>query len=351
MRLSRELVEMPDYQLIRRLGAGQFGEVWLVLDRAFDLERAVKFVRPDRIHDPSNFYSEPQALVALRHENIVDVFDAGTLPDGRLYIAMEYLERGSIEDEFAGGVVDVVTALRLVADACRGAEFSHMNDYVHRDIKPANIMLADNGQAKLSDFGLATRVGPNQTASPYGYIAHCAPEVLSGGDTSARTDVYALGVTLYRLLNGDAYLPDPTTISGDLDDAIITGDFPDRSKFREHVPETVRRLVRSAIHVDPANRTSSAAALRHVLERAQPLVSFTEETTSDIAYWVGQDDRRVWEAEIWKEEDGSVTFQVQRAVGAGKPRRVRDDCLTFQTEKEARRHARTVLDRISRLGR
>lgn len=73
---------MPDYERIKRLGAGNFGEVWLVYDRALAVQRAVKFIDPSRIHDPTNFYHEPQTLMALRHKNIVRVEDAGTMPNG-----------------------------------------------------------------------------------------------------------------------------------------------------------------------------------------------------------------------------------------------------------------------------
>jgi serine/threonine-protein kinase len=257
---------------------------------------------------------------------------------------------GSLEDEFSGGVVDVSTALNLIADACRGAEFAHMNGYIHRDIKPANIMMSEEERAKLSDFGLAPRVGPDQRASPYGYVAHCAPEVIRGSQTSPQTDVYALGVTLYRLLNGDAFLPDPATITGDLDDAIIAGSFPNRSRFRDHIPEGVRRLVRKSIHVDPQKRTPSATALRHAIERDQPPVSFTEEASEDVAYWTGEDDRRKWEAEIWKNDNGGFSFQIQRSGESGKPRRVVADCRDFPSEAQARRHARAVLDGVSRQG-
>ena len=102
---------MPDWNIVRRLGSGAFGEVWLVVDRALGAERAVELVRPERLHDPTDFYAEPHALVALKHGHIVEVHDAGTLQDGRIYIAMEYVPEGSLEDQFQGSVVPVETAL------------------------------------------------------------------------------------------------------------------------------------------------------------------------------------------------------------------------------------------------
>ena len=95
---------MSDYRRIKRLGAGNFGEVWLVYDRALGVRIAVKYVRPDRIHDPTNFYQEPRTLRDLIHDNIVRVEDAGRLDNGTLYIAMEYLSTGSIEKDFKEGL-------------------------------------------------------------------------------------------------------------------------------------------------------------------------------------------------------------------------------------------------------
>ena len=89
-------------------------------------------------------------------------------------------------------------------------------------------------------------------ASPYGYVIHCAPEVIDPGETTAKTDVYALGMTLYRLLNGDSFLPDVAELGVPRDEAIVAGDFPDRTRFRDHIPKAVVRLVRKAISFDPA---------------------------------------------------------------------------------------------------
>jgi serine/threonine protein kinase len=186
---------MPDFERLERLGAGNFGEVWLVFDKALGVRRAVKFVDPSRIHNPTNFYQEPRTLMALRHKNIVRVEDAGRLTTGALYISMEYLRRGSIESRYKGRPVPLSKSLSLLQDLCWGLEYAHGKNYIHRDIKPANILIGNSGEGKLSDFGLAVKVPRGATASPYGYLTHVAPEVLSKGATSVHSDIYALGVT------------------------------------------------------------------------------------------------------------------------------------------------------------
>jgi serine/threonine protein kinase len=337
---------MPDWNIVRRLGSGAFGEVWLVVDRALGAERAVKLVRPDRLHDPTNFYAEPHALVALKHPHIVEVHDAGILDDGRIYIAMEYVEEGSLEDQYQGSVVPVTEALAIVADACRGIEFAHSRGYIHRDVKPANLLRPSAG-TKVSDFGLATRTTGTGVASPYGYVSHCAPEVLDPGETSALTDVYALGMTLYRLLNGDSFLPDTAELGVSLDEAIISGRFPDRTRFRDHVPLTVRRIVRKAVAHDSAKRTQSAADLRHDIERVVPEVSFVEVASREIAAWEGTSATHEWSASITK-NGRRFRFDIRRGKIGGTRRRVSDDCSEFATEASARKHARVVIHRLGR---
>jgi eukaryotic-like serine/threonine-protein kinase len=337
---------MPDWNPVRRLGAGAFGEVWLMVDRALGAERAVKLVRPDRLHDPTNFYAEPQALVALRHPNIVEVHDAGTLADGRVYFAMEYVTQGSVEDQVQGSVVPVADALQIVADACRGIEFAHSQGYIHRDVKPANL-LRTPAVTKVSDFGLATRTAAGGAASPYGYVSHCAPEVLDPGETTPLTDVYALGMTLYRLLNGDSFLPDPAELGAAMEDAILAGSFPDRNRFRDHVPAAVKKLTRKAIAYDPTKRQPSAADLRHEIERSAPQVSFVEIPSRDVATWQGRSTTHEWNASIAK-DGGSFKFQIRKGALGRAQRRISADCGDFATESAARKHARALLQQLGR---
>lgn len=342
---------MPDPRLIKRLGGGYFGEVWLAYDRASGREVAIKFVAPDRIHDVSNFYHEPHALVTLRHRNIVEVLDAGTMPDGRLYVVMEHLPKGSVEDAFQGGVVPVARAMHLMIDACYGIEHAHSLGYVHRDIKPANLLLDAKGRVKVSDFGLATKTDQRGFASPVGYIAHLAPEVIEGADSSPLADVYALGVTAYRLINGDAYLPDPVQLNTPIEEAIISGKYPNRSRHRIYVPQSVRRVLSRAMAVDPATRFKSAAELRHALERTMPAVSWTEAPTHAEAAWEGTSPTHEWAASI-QQQPSSFSFVITRKpVGRAKSRRIPADCGSFVKRTQAMSHAGKVLQRICADGR
>ena len=337
-----------------------------MVDRALGAERAVKLVRPDRIHDPTNFYAEPQTLVELKHPNIVEVHDAGTLPDGRIYIAMEFLKAGSVEDRYQGAIVPVADALTIVADACRGIEYAHSKGYIHRDVKPANLLLS-NATTKVSDFGLATRTTGAGVASPYGYVSHCAPEVIDPGEATVRSDVYALGMTLYRLLNGDSLLPDPAELGMPIDEAILAGTFPHRSVFRDHIPRTARLVVKKAIAYDPDDRTQTAAALRHDIEAILARMSLTladkdplEVTVEDlrdvIDLWADREARTrakvtsvvraFW---TWAEEQDQVPFSP--AAKLRRPRAARRAAPLLPASADARllNAAQTPRDRVGLL--
>jgi eukaryotic-like serine/threonine-protein kinase len=287
---------VPDFHFRRRLGEGAFGEVWLADDRALGVTRAVKLVRPDKIKGGgTQFYKEPTTLQALRNDYIVTVHDAGQMTDGRLYIAMEYLPAGSAEDQSSGGFVPLRRTVKWIAAACRGAEYAHSQSVLHRDIKPANMLISDDDVAKLSDFGLAARVGTDGRASAYGYIAHLAPEVIEDGYTSVQSDIYALGVSLYRLVNGDAMLPSLPDF--ELEEAIVSGNFPDRTRFQPFVDRRLKTIIHRAMAVEPSKRFQSAAELRRALEMQSLAYDWRFEPSGRGELWIasvdGKDAHRV----------------------------------------------------------
>ena len=340
---------MPDYDRLHRLGSGAFGEVWLVFDNALGVQRAVKYVRPSRVHDPTDFYREPKALMALRHRNIVRVEDAGQEPDGTLYIAMEYLPRGSVENRSKGRPLSLSRAIPILCDVSWGLEFAHQQDFVHRDIKPANILLGRNGEGKLSDFGLATRALAGGSASPYGYLTHLAPEVFTDNRTSHLSDVYALGITAYRIVNGDAFLPSPADL-GDLQDMIEDGSYPDRTHYRPYVPLALKKVINRAIHTDPDRRYRSATHFRQALERIPIKCDWKwKQKRRSVNYrtTIGDSKYGVIVAKNGRKCDIDTTKQVDD----GKERRVNGDCYNGLTMAKMKATLRKLLARYVTQGK
>lgn len=314
------------------------------------VERAVKYVQPIRVSNPSNFYNEPQVLRTLEHKNIVRVEDAGRLPDGQLYIAMEYLKRGSLHDVAKGAIFPLRNALQIIRDVCRGVEYAHGKGFIHRDIKPANILIGDDGSGKLSDFGLATKLSKTGIASPYGYFLHLAPEVLLSDETSVRSDIYALGVTLYRLVNGDAALPQVKD-DLDLERKIVKGEYPDRQKYRPFIPDKLRKIINRAMDPDPNKRYETAQMLRRSLEQTPISCDWSFQITSNGTIWRTNVDGMEFEAKVERNKDDSFSFVVTKGSSGCVKRLIAKDCCYNLASDKIRKRIHNVLSRITLKGR
>lgn len=340
---------MPDYQIIKKLGNGHFGEVILVKDAALDVFRAVKTVPHKKISNPSNFYQEPQLLMALRHPNVVRVEDAGLTSEG-IYIAMEYLPEGSIIDKTKGECLPITQAVKIVSDVCRGLEYAHHCGYIHRDIKPGNILLHSDGYAKLSDFGLAASLDPDGTATPgaYNYCTHLAPEVIEDSITSPLTDIYALGITLYRLVNGeelfDSTIPQDQSL---LEDQIISGKFPNRGTYKLYVSKKLKSIINKACHVDPSKRFQSASAFRHALERLNIHSDWQETTKGNITEWKTQFLGKYYLARMTKNIGGTYSFELLSGRSSSNLRYDRNKSLERRSRLETLKHVNKVLTSIT----
>ena len=340
---------LPDWESIRVLGEGEFGKVWLVRDNALGVDRALKCVEATSIYDPTDFYREPQTLQELHHEGIVSVAGAGSLGSGGIYILMEYLPRGSAQDLIENGLVPMRQATGLIRDVCWALEFAHTKGFVHRDVKPGNILISNTGRGKLSDFGLTTRAPRGGAASPAGYLMHITPEVISQGISDPLTDVYALGVTLYRMINGDSYLP-RVSDGGELEGMILDGKYPNRKAYRLFVSSRIKAVVNRAMNADRSSRYSSASEFRVALEQLTIECDWVEETSPASVRWTGSAGDRTVEAQLESRSNG-YAFTVRRTTSGGKPRRIVADCVSRMTKSEGLRHARKVLARITATGK
>jgi serine/threonine-protein kinase len=333
---------MGEFIKKRRLGNGCFGEVWLAEHEGFAADFAVKFVPTANIVSPTEFYREPRLLKLLEHPNIVKVHDTGRLANGDLFIAMEYLKRGSLASELRGDALDLPTLKNIFCGAMRGLQYAHDRNSIHRDIKPANILIADDSSGKLGDFGLATQLGPGGAASPKFYYTYVAPEVLSSGATSKLSDIYAMAVTMYEALNGKSYLPAAASIS-DLAQMIIEGDFPDRNYYRVYVPKKLRRIINKGMHISPQERFQSAEEFRHALEQVPIKASCSEKASQSSFKWDSQSEDERLQVSMYAEGDGSWRLETAcQKTSAKKPRRVTKLCIRDLTESQARKSAHKI---------
>ncbi len=331
----------------KRLGNGAFGEVWLAIDRALNVERAVKTILPSKIPDSQNFFREAQLLKEAEHYNIVKVHEAGTLEDDRIYVSMEYLGKGSIEDESKGGFVHLTRAKRIIVDVLRGLEFAHSKGIIHRDIKPANILIGNNGEGKLSDFGLAVKMEKDffmPSAREYLYIIHFAPEIFKTNKFTVLSDLYAVGITFYRLINGDSYLP-PL----DLFEARKRGqkgEIVDRGKYRIFIPQSIKQFVHKAIEPNPNRRYQSANEMRRALEKINIERNWDEALLENYTIWTSSKQNKILRLTLAVDNNRKHYIIFEKGTTKNSLRRVSQLCSGKLSKRVAERKCSSILKKI-----
>jgi len=326
----------------KRLGAGHFGEVWLAVDLGLNVERAVKLIPPDKVPDKNNFFREAQLLKAAEHANIVHVETTGTMPDGRVFVAMEYLPKGSVDDEARGGFLPLTRAKKIMIDVLRGLEWAHSKGIVHHDMKPGNILIGNAMEGKVSDFGLAIQPGkdPRTVAvKHYNYLLHLAPEIYTKHKYTPVSDVYACGVTLYRMINGDSLLP--AIAPQDAPDLACQGLYPDRSAYRAFIPRPLKVLINRAIAVDPRDRYQTAEEMRRALEKIAIQMNWTEQIASDHVRWTSGWDNKCYEILMTQDRHGLYEVIASKGYSKRTLRRINRLCgwkltKTSATDKASR---------------
>jgi eukaryotic-like serine/threonine-protein kinase len=205
------------YHILKKLGEGGMGEVYLAQDTALNRTVALKFVLPDLQGGETarkRLLAEARSAAALDHPFICKIYEAGEV-DGRPFIAMEYIEGTTLGDKLLHGTIPLKQALRIATETAEALACAHTRGIVHRDLKPANIMLTQDGHVKVMDFGLAKRlnespIGSEKTASmtltepgaSVGTLIYMSPEQLNGESPDARSDIFTFGVILYQMLAG-----------------------------------------------------------------------------------------------------------------------------------------------------
>lgn len=208
------------YRLLRELGRGGMGAVWLAerADGQFEQRVALKLIKRgmDTRAVQRRFLAERQILARLEHPHIARLLDGGITADGRPYFALEFVDGVPLLDFAHKGVNTLRARLQLFIKLCSAVAYAHGQLVVHRDLKPSNILVEADGTPKLLDFGIAKVLvddgsDPTQTAPEQRYLtlAYAAPEQLSGSPIGTATDVYALGLVLFEWLAGSRPLTQP----------------------------------------------------------------------------------------------------------------------------------------------
>ncbi|WBC01128.1 serine/threonine-protein kinase [Micromonospora sp. WMMA1976] len=255
------------YTLIRKLGGGADGEVFLVRDLHLDKEVALKILTPKS--DGAATWDEAQLLEQLQSEFLVPVFNADVLhPSDLRYIATAYIPGGDLGERVKPVGTSVGQAVQWGIHIAHGLVRMHTSGLVHRDVKPGNAFVTGGGKALLGDLGKAHRLNEMGQAPPDGNFQTVAPEVLTRGVCSVASDVYSLGATVCYLLTGK-FPVDTGGSTAQVRDRIVAGDKRKVRDLGPHVPQSVGQILERCLTVDPAARPATALDVANRLAAAR----------------------------------------------------------------------------------
>jgi serine/threonine-protein kinase len=323
-------VGMPvgNYVVTGIIAAGGCGTVYRAKHAILGRPVAIKVLHKDFVggHPMARrFLLEAMAVNMIRHPSIVDIFDVGDLPDGRPYYVMEFLEGMDLDTHLKRhGRMSLAEAMTVFEPVCNALEAAHRAGFVHRDIKASNIHIGRDGAGKVAikllDFGVAKALQPEmmgggltQAGSRIGTSSTMAPEQIVGTDITPQTDVYALGVLLFRLLVGrnPFVAADPREL-----DQMHLKAAPPRASELAPVPPAIDHVVATAMAKSPLKRYASAAAMlqevRAALPAAGPAAAASAASAGKPAVGLYVEARPSAEA---ADPDGAV----ERALGAMDP--------------------------------
>ena len=259
--------QLGDFKLVRKLGQGGMGEVFLAKQRGLDREVAVKTLSKELAKRPNfveRFLREARSMARLQHPNVVQVYAADS-DKGYHFLAIEFIDGQSMQDWMDQlGKLSISDALHVIIVCCEALKHAHDQGMVHRDIKPDNILVTKKGVVKVADFGLAKAVDEDvsvtQSGTGLGTPLYMAPEqARNAKHVDHRSDIYAIGSTLYYFVTGELPFRGDNTLA-----LIVTkekGTFTSARKKNSEVPERLDLMIDKMLSKDPDHRYSDYTSL------------------------------------------------------------------------------------------
>ena len=281
------------YHILEQLGEGGMATVYKAYDTRLETDVAVKVIRTENLTIGTmdqaliRFEREAKALARLTHPNIVKVTDYGEY-EGIPYLVMEYLPSGTLKKKL-GRCTPWQDALRLLLPIAHALDFAHRQGMIHRDVKPSNILITADGQPMLTDFGIAKILDVHEnteltgTGVGIGTPEYMAPEQWTG-NSSTKSDQYALGVVLYEILTGRK--PYPTDTPAAILLKQVNEPLPSPREFVKELPERVEKLLLKTLAKDPADRYENMADFASAVESALGGINHQDVPISTLGHGV-----------------------------------------------------------------
>lgn len=277
--MDTSVKQIKGYEIRERIGAGGFGAVHKGYQSTIGREVAIKIILPGRANQPDfirRFESEAQLVARLEHPHIVPLYDFWRDPDGA-YLVMRWLRGGSLKDALEKGAFEPLAAALLVDQIAGALAFAHRSGIIHRDIKPGNILLDEDGNAYLTDFGIAKDLNLSndltQSGAILGSMDYISPEQARSEAVTVRTDIYSLGVTVYELLTGHHPFQNISPIERLYKH--INDPLPDITTLEANLNDTVNRIIQKATAKNPNHRYPDVLAFAAEFREAVGMNSIT----------------------------------------------------------------------------
>ncbi len=253
------------YEIIRSIGEGGMANVYLGYDTILDRNVAIKILRGDLSNDEKfvrRFQREALSASSLAHPNIVEVYDVGE-DDGLYYIVMEYIEGKTLKQLLKKrGSLTLSEAIDIMLQLTDGMAHAHDSYIIHRDLKPQNIMIKDDGQIKITDFGIAMALNSTQltqTNSVMGSVHYLPPEQASGKGCTTKSDIYSMGIIFYELLSGS--LPFRGDNAVEIALKHMRDPLPNLREENPAIPQSIENIILKATAKNPKNRYNDVKSM------------------------------------------------------------------------------------------
>lgn len=338
-----DIKTVVDLENMKPLGndEGKNSTIFLADDRQLKHQFIVKKIGKSSIYedfgneDEENLFLESSILYKVSHPNVTEIQYA-SYDEDNIYMVMPYYKNGSIQSIMDKRNLTIAEVVKYSLEFLSGLLFVHSCKLVHFDIKPTNILINNNGKAALTDFGLAKYldkktelIQPNKL-----YMCHWPPERFLSNELGRQADIYQVGMTLYRMVNGNIIWQEQVALHFNSDD-IAKGHFPERNCYLPHIPLKIRKIINKCLEVDIDKRYSNVIDIINDLS--------TVECTANWQYEVDKNQNDIWklveEDKITticrsKNEDKYDLKTVKTIKATGRATRVVDMCKNNLTEKE-----------------
>ena len=310
------------YEIIRSIGEGGMANVYLGYDTILDRNVAIKILRGDLSNDEKfvrRFQREALSASSLAHPNIVEVYDVGE-DNGLYYIVMEYIEGKTLKQLLKKrGTLTLSEAIDIMLQLTDGMAHAHDSYIIHRDLKPQNVMIKDDGQIKITDFGIAMALNSTQltqTNSVMGSVHYLPPEQASGKGCTTKSDIYSMGIIFYELLSGS--LPFKGDNAVEIALKHMRDPLPSLREDNPAIPQSIENIIRKATAKNPKNRYDDVKSMH-----ADLLTALDDDRINEPPYKYKYPEHEVDKSVKNKEtninQEKSVKVEEEKAVATKVP--------------------------------